>query len=171
MPVRGRSGDLDGVDEDSRRGPARPCRPRCRSCAAGSSRTLLSLLRHQRSSPRGSFGTSHRVRTGGCARPDAEKAPDRQTAPAPCARREARAATPSRLIVSGPSIRTRKAGCRPVQDRRMPIPRAFPRLLPRWPLRRVLSPKSTGCIPRARCRASAAGIGLMRVADLRSRRP
>ena len=56
----------------------------------GSSRMLLSLLRHQRSSPRGSLGTSHRsshrrLRPTGCG----SDARDRQTAPAPCARRAA----------------------------------------------------------------------------------
>ena len=59
----------------SRRAPGRPCRPTSRPRRAAFVQNPLSLLRHQRSSPRGSFGTSHsrsqrwpRERSGASAR-------------------------------------------------------------------------------------------------------
>ena len=103
----------------------------------GSSRTLLSLLRHQRSSPRGSFGTSHRssqrrLRPTGMRRE--RQIGEERPHLARC--RAAASAAPSRPIVSGPSIRTRMPAVAPSGSAKTGFPRAFPRLLPRWPLRR-----------------------------------
>ena len=95
-----------------------------------SSTRLLILLRHQRSSPRGSLGTSHSssqswlLDTASGAR--ARYAKSART----LRERGSASATPSRTIVMGPSIRTWNAGSAPDPPGHR-IPRTFPRRLPR----------------------------------------
>ena len=107
-PRLGRAGDLDDIDEAAGK------IERDRVAAglttlrrAGSSTTLLILLRHQRSSPRGSFGTSHRrsQRRRALDGPRSKRQIGEERAH--LARGRKRPCDPGqRTIVSGPSIST-----------------------------------------------------------------
>ena len=101
------------------------CPRGCRRAGGHRSSTKLRiLLRHQRSSPRGSLGTSHSSSQSWLLDTAAARGPDRRGARAPCGTPAAPARRRPGAIVRGPSMRTSSAGSPPGRrtDR---IPRHF----------------------------------------------
>ena len=109
----------------------------------GSSRRLLILLRHQRSSPRGSFGHVPQQLAQLAARHGVRRKRqigEQRAHLARCRQRQRDAVAADRQRPEQPHLRARAAAGRGPAD---PIPRAFPRRLPRSPPRVAATLEST----------------------------